>query len=178
MTSRSARSELIAGNPAALAAAAADSAAVDRDRQQQQDEQQHQQEDEGDQQVSFAVAHGLAAAEKEYLAHQIAALRISLAKRDAEVARLEGKNYGSTNVTQSFFVAGLALRNKAAVSNAKQHLTSWLLSHDAPLQQLHGHLVMQNALDHSCVIRLCCFNIEIMSECHIVWLLQDHWLKQ
>jgi hypothetical protein len=43
------------------------------------------------QQVAFAAAHGLAAAEKEYLAHQIAALRISLAKRDADVARLEGK---------------------------------------------------------------------------------------
>jgi deoxyribodipyrimidine photolyase len=36
--------------------------------------------------------HGLAAAEKEYLAHQIAALRISLAKRDADVARLEGES--------------------------------------------------------------------------------------
>jgi hypothetical protein len=34
---------------------------------------------------------GLAAAEKEYLAHQIAALRISLAKRDADVTRLEGE---------------------------------------------------------------------------------------
>jgi hypothetical protein len=44
------------------------------------------------QQFAFAAAHGLAAAEKEYLAHQIAALRISLAKRDADVARLEGKD--------------------------------------------------------------------------------------
>lgn len=44
-----------------------------------------------EQQVAFAAAHGLAAAEKEYLAHQIAALRISLAKRDADVARLEGE---------------------------------------------------------------------------------------
>jgi hypothetical protein len=37
------------------------------------------------------IAAGLASAEKEYLAHQIAALRISLARRDADVARLEGK---------------------------------------------------------------------------------------
>lgn len=40
---------------------------------------------------SHAGGAGLAAAEKEYLAHQIAALRISLAKRDADVARLEGE---------------------------------------------------------------------------------------
>jgi hypothetical protein len=37
------------------------------------------------------MAVGLASAEKEYLAHQIAALRISLARRDADVARLEGE---------------------------------------------------------------------------------------
>ena len=37
------------------------------------------------------IAAGLASAEKEYLAHQIAALRISLARRDADVARLEGE---------------------------------------------------------------------------------------
>jgi len=37
---------------------------------------------------------GLAAAEKEYLAHQIAALRITLAKRDADVTRLEGEGAG------------------------------------------------------------------------------------
>lgn len=38
-----------------------------------------------------STAPVMAAAEKEYLAHQIAALRISLAKRDADVARLEGR---------------------------------------------------------------------------------------
>jgi hypothetical protein len=41
--------------------------------------------------VTQASLSGLAAAEKEYLAHQIAALRISLAKKDAEVARLAGE---------------------------------------------------------------------------------------
>lgn len=41
----------------------------------------------------LSSANSLAAAEKEYLAHQIAALRISLAKKDAEVARLEGESY-------------------------------------------------------------------------------------
>lgn len=57
------------------------------------DGQQQEQEQplmEGDQQVAFAAAHGLAAAEKEYLAHQIAALRIALAKKDAEVERVQG----------------------------------------------------------------------------------------
>lgn len=38
-----------------------------------------------------AAASSVASAEKGYLAHQIAALRISLAKRDADVARLEGE---------------------------------------------------------------------------------------
>jgi hypothetical protein len=74
----------------ALTAAAADAASAQGDAGATEGSGSQLQQPE--QQVAFAAAHGLAAAEKEYLAHQIAALRISLAKRDADVARLEGES--------------------------------------------------------------------------------------
>lgn len=53
-----------------------------------------------------STAPVMAAAEKEYLAHQIAALRISLAKRDAEVARLEGRCRNGTQCSVKVLCCG------------------------------------------------------------------------